>query len=241
MIQKLIRETSPGSGPDNNCRLSSCKEILEARHQTTTWALLTGRDPTKVPDLTGGTTSRGVVERRTMMEDRTSTAEEKRVGNLDLGRDTREEEEDTGGVATEEEGGGMEGPGALRRGLAEENFVGGETTGETTFVNVGGGCRGGTSSGLQGSELVQLVFSGTEEEAPVGPVLESTLMITVARMRALMGQMKWGEDGTTGAEGGCLEEVHPGQEVREPVPARPNLPRPSNLFNLFYFGRPAAI
>lgn len=69
------------------------------------------------------------------MEARTSTAEEKRVGNLDLGRDTREEEEeeDTGGVDTEEEEGGMEGPGALRRGSAEENIEGGETTGETAF------------------------------------------------------------------------------------------------------------
>lgn len=89
----------------------------------------------------------------------------------------------------------------------------------------------GRGASLQGCELVQLVLSGTEEVAPAGPELESTLMITVARMRALMGQMRWGEDGTTGAEGGCLEEeVHPGQEVREPVPARPNQSKPAQTF-----------
>lgn len=64
------------------------------------------------------------------MEARTSTAEERRAG--DLGQDTREEEaEATGGEDTEEEG--TEGTGAPTRGSAEGSLEDEETTGETLF------------------------------------------------------------------------------------------------------------
>lgn len=69
------------------------------------------------------------------MEARTSTAEERRAGDLDLGQDTREEEEEaTGEVDTEEEG--MEGTGALMRGSAEGSSEDGETTGEMLYSSV---------------------------------------------------------------------------------------------------------
>lgn len=69
------------------------------------------------------------------MEARTSTAEERRAGDLDLEPDTREEEEeeDTEGEDTEEEE-GMEGTGAQTRGSLEESLEGGETTGETFLI-----------------------------------------------------------------------------------------------------------
>lgn len=70
------------------------------------------------------------------MEARTSTAEERRAGDLDLEQDTREEEgEDTGGEDTEEEE-GTEGTGAPTRGSLEESLEDEETTGETFFSSV---------------------------------------------------------------------------------------------------------
>lgn len=106
------------------------------RHPTTTWVLLTGRvpeDQTKAPVLTGGTTSRVDVDRRTLMVARTSMAEERRAGDQDLDQDTREEEgEATEGEDTEEEE-GTEGTGAPTRGSQEESSEDAETTGETVF------------------------------------------------------------------------------------------------------------
>lgn len=63
------------------------------------------------------------------------------------------------------------------------------------------------------SELDSLGLSGSEEEAPAGPEVEVTLTSTGARRRALTARRRWVEAGTTGAEGGRLEEeVHPEEE-----------------------------
>lgn len=68
------------------------------------------------------------MDRRTLMEARTSTAGERRAGDLD----TREEEvEATEGEDTVEEEVGTEGAGAPMRDLPEESSEDGGTTGET--------------------------------------------------------------------------------------------------------------
>lgn len=188
-------------------------QTLGDRRPTTTWALQTGRDQgdrTRAPALTGETTSRVDVDRRTLMEARTSMAEERRAGDLDLDQDTRVEEgEDTGGGGTEEEE-GTQGTGAPRRGSPEESSEDGETRGEQPDILKT--CR--PSEVWTRHELDSLVVSGSEEEAPAGPELEITPTSTAARRRASMVLRRWAEAGTTGAEGGHLEEeVHP-EEVR---------------------------
>lgn len=64
------------------------KETLGGLHPATTWVLLTGRVLTQARGLTGGTTHRVDVDHRTLMEARTSTAEERKDGDLD--QDTRD-------------------------------------------------------------------------------------------------------------------------------------------------------
>lgn len=67
------------------------------------------------------------------MAAKTFTPEERRAGDQDQGQDTKEEEEEaTGGEATEEEG--VEGTGALTRGLVEGISEDGETTGEILSI-----------------------------------------------------------------------------------------------------------
>lgn len=113
-----------------------CQETLGGHLPTITWALLSGRvlegleDQTRAQVLTGGTTSRADVARRTMMEARTSTAEERRAGDLD--QDTKEEGGATGEEDTEEEEEGTEETGALMSGSAE-SLEDAEMTGETRF------------------------------------------------------------------------------------------------------------
>lgn len=97
-------------------------------------------DQTRAQVHTGGTTNRVDGDRRTLMEAKISTAEERRAGDQDLDRDTREEEvEATGGGDTEGEG--TEGTGALTRGSPVESSEDGETTGETLLSLILNVCR----------------------------------------------------------------------------------------------------
>lgn len=112
----------------NICRLLS-QETPGGRQLTITWAPLIDRaleDRIKA-QATGGTTSKVAVDHRTLMGVRTSMAEGMTAGDQD--QDTRE-----AGVATEGEGTEVEETeetGALRKGLVEESFEGGERTGES--------------------------------------------------------------------------------------------------------------
>lgn len=156
------------------------------------------------------------------MAAKTSTPEERKAGDQDPDQDTKEEEESTGGEATEEEG--VEGTGALTRGLVEGISEDGEMTGEILRLiqpESDGGTKATTETcrGLNRCELDLLGLSGSEEGSQDGPELEVTLRSTVARRKALMVLRTWGEAGTVEAGGGHLEEAaHPEEQVRRVLP-----------------------
>ena len=125
-MTSLIKEKQ-AINPDIPVMVSCFQETPEVRLLTTTWdppttarvvpvvrvvrAVLGGQTRTRAP--TGGTTSRGDADPRTLRGARTSRgAEERRVGGRERTRATRGEEE--------EEEGGVEGAGATRGSPATE-------------------------------------------------------------------------------------------------------------------------
>lgn len=90
----------------------------------------------------------------------------------------------------------------------EEGATGGEDTEEEGAEGTGAPRKGSAEESSEDAET-----TGSEEEAPAGPEVEVTLTSTGARRRALTARRRWVEAGTTGAEGGRLEEeVHPEEE-----------------------------